>query len=317
MKLATTTGDFRLSIDKKPECIALFKGTGFRHLDLNLYKAIYPDSPFLDDRWDRWVGEVAESAAANGMSFCQAHSPYGNQFSTGEEYEVFLMATIRSIETCGRLGIPQTVVHGRDIGGYPSREYRDLNLQRNLDFFSCLFPAMEKTGVRVLIENSCDRHAPTRENSRHYLSTAAEVVEMVEYVNHPLIGACWDTGHANVQGVDQYRSIVELGGHLKGLHINDNYGDMDSHVAPFQGTTNMDSIMQGLQDSHYGGYFTFEAGNILRDGGVWPNYRREWEFRGEKVTRLMNVPLEIKQQAIALLYQLGKHMLTEYGCFEE
>ena len=57
-----------------------------------------------------------------------------------------------------------------------------------------------------------------------------------------------------------------------------------------------------LQDSHYGGYFTFEY-NILRDGGVWPNYRREWEFRGEKVTRLMNVPLEIKQ-AIALLYQL-------------
>jgi sugar phosphate isomerase/epimerase len=104
---------------------------------------------------------------------------------------------------------------------------------------------------------------------------------------------------------------------LRGLHINDNYGDMDSHVAPFQGTTNMDAVMQGLLDIGYGGYFTFEASNILRDGASWPNFRREWQFRSEKVTRLMNVPIELKRQAVALLYQIGRHLLTEYGCFDE
>ena len=61
----------------------------------------------------------------------------------------------------------------------------------------------------------------------------------------------------------------------------------------------------------------FEASNILRNGAEWPNYRREWHYRDEKVTRLMDVPLVLKRQAIALLYQTGKHILTEYGCFEE
>ena len=136
-------------------------------------------------------------------------------------------------------------------------------------------------------------------------------------MDHPLLAACWDTGHANIQGVDQYRSIVELGDRLRGLHINDNYGDMDSHVAPFQGTTNIDAVMQGLLDIRYQGYFTFEASNILRDGAVWPNFRREWRFRNEKVSRLMDVPVSLKRQAVALLYQIGKHVLTEYGCFEE
>jgi hypothetical protein len=50
---------------------------------------------------------------------------------------------------------------------------------------------------------------------------------------------------------------------------------------------------------------------------VWPNFRREWQFRSEKVTRLKDVPAPLKRQAVALLYQIGKHMLTEYGCFEE
>jgi sugar phosphate isomerase/epimerase len=317
VKLATTTADFRIHSDKVSEVVDQFDGTGFRYLDLNLYKIIYPGSPFIDERWARWIGDMADAAAAKRMSFCQAHSPDGNPYASGEEYEVFLKATLRSLEACSRLGIPQIVVHARDIGGYPSREYHGLNLQRNRSFFSCLFPAMEKTGVRVLIENSCDRHAPTRENTRHFPSTAAELLELVEYVDHPLIGACWDTGHANVQGVDQYRSLVELGSRLRGLHINDNYGDMDSHVAPFQGTTNIDAVMQGLLDARYQGYFTFEASNILRDGAVWPNFRREWQFRSEKVTRLKDVPAPLKRQAVALLYQIGKHMLTEYGCFEE
>ncbi len=317
MKLATTTADFHIYSDKASEIVDMFDGTGFRYLDLNLYESIYPGSPFLGAHWERWIQDAAGAATAKHMSFCQAHAPGGNPFASGEEYDVFLNATIRSIEACSRLGIRQIVVHSKDIGGFPSREYRGLNLKRNRDFFSNLFPTMEKTGVRVLVENSCDRHAPTKENTRHFPSIASELLELTEHIGHPLLDVCWDTGHANVQGVDQYQSIVELGNRLRGLHINDNYGDMDSHVAPLQGTTNMDAVMQGLLDVHYQGYFTFEASNILRNGAVWPNYRREWHFRNEKVTRLMDVPLSLKRQAVALLYQIGRHMLTEYGCYEE
>ena len=79
----------------------------------------------------------------------------------------------------------------------------------------------------------------------------------------------------------------------------------------------MDSVMQGLIDSGYKGYFTFEADHVLRNSNEWPNARREWSYRNKKVTKLMDVPLALKQQSIALLYQIGKHILTTYRRFEE
>jgi len=317
MKLATTTGDFGAYSRTLSEIVTFFEGTGFKLLDLNLYRSIYPDSPFLDDRWEKWIDDAGEAAAARDMRFCQAHAPDGKLHASDEKFQVFLSTTIRSIEACAKLGVPNIVVHQQDIGGFLSREYRHLNLKRNRAFFEKLFPAMEKTGVCVLIENSCDRHAPTKqENTRHYGSLASELLDMVEYIDHPLVRVCWDIGHANIQGVDQYKSILELGDCLRAVHIADNYGDVDSHVAPFQGTTNMDAVMQGLLDSGYKGYFTFEASHILRDSAVWPNYRREWTYRDKQVTRLMDVPLPLKRQAIKLLYEIGRHILVEYDCFE-
>ncbi len=316
MKLATTTAD--LYAADLAENVALFEGTGFRYLDLNLYGSMHAGSPILDDRWDRWIAEGGEAAAARGIRFCQCHAPAGNLHGEGETFEAFMMATRRSIEACGRLGIPNVVVHQQDIGGYPSAANRKLNLLKNREFFASLFPVMEKTGVRVLLENGCDSHAPTpAQNRRVFPATAAELLELAAFINHPLIGCCWDTGHANIQGVDQYQSLVELGPGLRGVHIADNYGDVDSHVAPLQGTTNMDAVMQGLLDNGYQGWFTFEASHILRNSGAWPNYRREWSYHGAPVTRLMNVPRELKRQAVALLYQIGQHFLTTYGCFEE
>ena len=318
MRLATTTADLDPYSDSLAEVVKLFDGTGFRRLDLNLYRSIHPGSAFLDDRWEHWIGDGGEAAAACGTRFSQAHAPDGDLHGSGEEFDVFLQATIRSVEACARLGIPHLVTHQQDIGGFPSRDYHRLNLERNRAFFDQLFPAMEETGVHVLIENSCDTHAPTRgENTRHFPSTAAELLDLAEYIDHPLLQICWDTGHANIQGVDQYRSIVELGERLRAVHIADNYGDLDSHVAPFQGTTNMDAVMQGLLDSQYRGDFTFESSQVLRSGGAWPHFRREWHNGREEVTRLMDVPLALKQQAVALLYEIGKHILSEYGCFEE
>jgi len=76
------------------------------------------------------------------------------------------------------------------------------------------------------------------------------------------------------QGVDQYRSLVELGDRLRAVHIADNYGDMDSHVAPFQGTTNMDAVMHGLVDARYqrGSALLVDAHRYARAcgaGGTW------------------------------------------------
>ncbi|NLL82864.1 MAG: sugar phosphate isomerase/epimerase [Lentisphaerae bacterium] len=318
MKLATTTGEFSDYSESLAEVVACFEGTGFRNLDLSLYHTIYNGSPFLADNWKEWIEAGGVEAERRGVTFMQAHSPNGNPYSEGETYEVFIKATIRSIEACGILGIPHIIVHHCDIGGYPSAANRRLNLERNRDFFVKLFPMMERTGVRVLLENGPDTHAPTpHENRRCFGSLPSELLELREFLNHPLIATCWDTGHANIQQLDQYESIMELGEALHGVHIADNYGDVDSHVSPFMGTVNIDSVMQGLLDSGYKGYFTFESNRMLHSSDTWPHYRRKWSYKGEPVERLAYVPRELKWHTIVLQYQIGKHILSTYGCYEE
>ena len=67
--------------------------------------------------------------------------------------------------------------------------------------------------------------------------------------------------------------------------------------------------MYGLKDIGYNGYFTFEA-----DSMFMPPHRKR-QFEGD--TRLLRVPLEIRIKGEALLYEIGKYILTAYDCFEE
>lgn len=93
------------------------------------------------------------------------------------------------------------------------------------------------------------------------------------------------------------------------LHIQDNLGDTDAHIAPFFGSLNMDALMHGLMDIGYKGYFTFEAGNILPP----PKQRRPFE----KDKCLLRAPLELRIQAEKFLYEIGRCTLSAYDCYEE
>ena len=242
MKLASTTGDFRGYAKTTADAVRFYEGTGFRHLDYNFYNVIYPESPFLGDRWLDEVEEAGREAERLGFDFIQAHSPNYNPFDPKADHEAGMLATIRSIEACGRLGIPNIVVHPGMTTELTYPDGRDGYFSRNRDFYRSLFPAMEKWNVNVLIENSAEANMGTR----YFFMTGQEMRDFADYVDHPLLHCNWDIGHANMRGTDQREDILAMGGHLRGLHIQDNFGACDEHIAPFMGTTDMDAVMQGL-----------------------------------------------------------------------
>jgi sugar phosphate isomerase/epimerase len=309
MKLATTTADFRGYAATPAETVRLFAGTGFTLLDLNLYRENAPGSPWLaeGEDWKRLISDAGEAAADQGIRFCQAHAPDGEHFIPGPARDNLLRCTRHAIEACAMLGIPNLVAHAAGSPEFTPRQF----LGRNRDFFAEFFDDLDRHGVNLLIENSAERNAP-----HYYLRTGAELREFLEFAGHPRLHACWDTGHAHLRGMDQYRSLLELGPELRGLHVADNYGDADSHTAPFFGTCNFDPVLQGLVDIGYKGAFTFEGGSLMRNHDVWPNFRKPWEHQGRKVTTLLDVPLHLKRRAVALMYEVGRHMLEAYGCFE-
>lgn len=315
MRLATTIGDFKKYVDfgaSPAQAVRLFQGTGFRYLDYDFYTVIYPGSPFLGDGWLDQVMETAEAAAGLGMKFVQAHSPNYNPMDPDFDHEAGMLATIRSIEACGRLGIRNLVVHAGMTDRYPYPQGREGYFAETRRFCESLFPAMEKWGVNVLMENSAEENM----QGKYYFMTGQEMTDFLDWVGHPLLHAVWDVGHANMRQTDQYRDICDLGGHLRALHIQDNFGTYDEHFAPLMGTTDLDAIMQGLKAIGYNGYFTFEANNILAYEGCWPHARQMTPELPEP-RRLTSPDAALRQKAEALLYEIGKYILTRYDCFEE
>ena len=298
MKLATTTGDFSAYASTQQESMGYIAQTSFRYLDYNFCMDYAKGNGVYASNWKEHLDDIRRHAEKLCVRFIQAHAPMGKPLA--DESGDFCRATIRSIESCGMLGIDRIVVHS----GYRKNLTREETFLENKAFFEKLFPVAEKFGVNILVENFDKMHV----EDMYWIDNAADLRDLIDFVDHPLLHACWDTGHGNMQETPQDEALRILGHHVYALHVQDNYGDKDTHMAPFFGTLNLDSLMHGLKDIHYNGYFTFEAGNIF----LPHNIRRPFETDH----RLLRVPLSLRIQAEKLLYEIGKYTLEAYECFE-
>ena len=124
-----------------------------------------------------------------------------------------------------------------------------------------LLPEAEKLGLILAVENSFEKP-----------NSAKEVMKLVNHFNnHPNIGACYDTGHANCMasapgkaldkyepyfnvcwwenGVEQEDNALEqMQSQIVTCHIHDNTGYGDLHGMPFDGTINWDELMPKLRN---------------------------------------------------------------------
>ena len=301
MKIANTTGDYGKTTLTLEKILEHLKNAGFRYIDLSLYSIHKGNSEFMSDNWQEYADKIKNKAGELGLTFVQAHSPGINPLECTENE---VKAMIRSIEICGFLGIKNTVYHA----GWAPEISKEEFFERNREFYRRLIPTMEETGVNVLIENSTKANM----GDMYYFLTGQDMKEFIEYVGHPQIGACWDTGHANIEG-HQYEDLVTLGKYLKAVHINDNHSMRDDHIMPFLGRMSVDEVMNGLIDAGFGGYFTFEADSSIISHDHWLGHRRSFE----KDTRLADAPIAVRDKLEEALYLTGECILKAYDCFEE
>ena len=296
MKIATTTAEVLPYVGQNSEqATRMYRGTGFRHLDYSFYHALnIPDHPLMGEHWKDVINAAKTAAEEEGFTWVQAHLPACKLIGEGKEDG--LKACLRAIEACGMLGIKLAVIHSSFAEGpYRYPEDKEAYFEANRPFFKALIPAMEANGVHVLLENSCEVNT----RGLYFPMTATDLNDFISYLDHPLFGACWDIGHAHIQGLDQHDELVALGKNLKAVHIHDNNGAKDQHQPVFNGTLDWDSFMRGIVDSGFEGPFTYEIDGFLP-------YRKEPEgladFRREK-----------KLQSLTDHYKTAKKLLTAYG----
>ena len=304
MKIANTTGDFGLWCKTDEERIRELYNAGFKYIDLSMY-SFTPDSPYMQENWREEVQKIKNLADELGMQFVQAHSQGGNPCSPDKNHVYFIIkATLRSIEICGLLGIPNTVVHSGFGQGLTKEEW----FEKNKEFYEKLLPTAEKCGVNILCENSTKANL----GEMYFINTGKDMREFIEFVNHPNFHGCWDTGHANCEG-NQYEQIMDIGEHLYAIHYNDNRGNADEHVAPFMGTLNHDEVISALIDMGYKGYFTLECDSSLRKYDQWTGVRR----RFEKQSRCREPQLFMQRHIEKMMKQTAEWLLSTYGILEE
>lgn len=133
----------------------------------------------------------------------------------------------RSLDVAAALDCVQVVLHvdgaGEDPPG-PQAEGRGERLQRAVQSLEELCEYALDLGITLLIENQPD---PT---GARIGSRTAELVDIIEAVDMPNIGLCFDLAHAVVSAGDWRQEWEAAADHVASVHVSDTYGRDDDHL---------------------------------------------------------------------------------------
>lgn len=245
------------------DAIRMIAAAGFDTIDLDLaFWRLEVDHMARDD-WRVWLDRQIETAQGVGLPFYQAHAHFFGldhcEKLTQEEQKHREQVILRDIEACKIAGVKWMVVHPQS---YCDDTFysRSLSLEKNLEMFQRLGDAAASGGVGIAIENMF-----IHGNLPCFAASSDDLVELVERLgDENVFGICWDTGHANLNRVDQVNALRKIGKHLKALHINDNKGQFDDHILPYHGTIDWAAFMKVLGQIGYEGDFTYEIHNFSK-----------------------------------------------------
>lgn len=261
MKVSTSTSLYHINLLEKKkytieQSLDICKDAGFEYVDFNFYDHGLEGEMLTKTNWLERIKEVREYADKIGLKFNQTHSfCYRTKEATDPsiDHEWYAELIKRSIIGTEILGASWTVVHPNS---YMDEEYcREKNFKFNHDYWKQFVQLGEQMKVGIAFENMFESSSVGR-----YCSNVDELIELIDSYESDYVGACWDTGHAHLAGVNQKKSIIKLGDRLKTLHINDNnnVNAKDEHLIPYYGTIDWDEIIIGLKKINYKNDFAYE-----------------------------------------------------------
>ena len=109
-------------------------------------------------------------------------------------------------------------------------------LENSIATWQRLLAEIEGSGTVIALENVYERRPEP-------------LCRLLEALDSPQIGFCFDTGHANAFGEAPVADWIEgLGDRLAEVHLHDNRGVTDEHLAVGEGTFPFRDLMRLLAD---------------------------------------------------------------------
>ncbi len=269
MKISTSC-EHGIAAGLTPEpSLKTMKAAGFEGIDWSLCADMDDPGAFLTEAWTRKVLNVAHIAKEEGLALAQSHLPYypGHVENPGDgSAEAFGKAWLpmyeHALRACDTAGCKLTVVHPMYILGS-----REKTVDANLYLLDRLLPVLRQSGIRVAVENVFARR--NRKYVPAYVEEAETIRGIVDGLGSDLVGACMDTGHANIFRYDICDFAKTLGDKLYALHVNSNAGE-DEHAIPYSLSgwcerMDFDAFSKTLGEIGYRGWYNLEI-----TGGRFP-----------------------------------------------
>lgn len=207
----------------------------------------------------------------NNLQIVQAHAPFPAYVRDFPEFNAYAIEIYKQcIRFCDQIGIKNLVIHGISLAMRDASQTPESIRRMNLRLYESLIPVLQETDVVVCLENLFTHYG--KQIIEGICSVPEEAIWYIDYLNEKAgkecFGLCLDTGHLNLLGKNQKSYISKLGGRIKALHLHDNMGLDDDHLAPYTGTIVWKDVLDGLKEIEYAGDLSFETFRQVEPGRV-------------------------------------------------
>lgn len=179
-------------------------------------------------------------ARSMGFEIDNIHAPFQNANSLWidrEEGEEYLHMLMDCVKDCNQYQIPTVVIHATGFSDLPPVTSVGMGrIQR-------LVETAEQYKVRLAFEN---------------LNGLDHLDAILKTFDSDFVGFCYDSGHENCYHRDA-DCLSQYGNRLFAIHLDDNFGDHDTHLLPFDGNADWNRIKDSLSKNCTLDFLTLEV----------------------------------------------------------
>ncbi len=239
------------------KAVELLNEGGWKNIDVT---CTLDNNFYYTDEYLNFANRLNKYAANNGISFIQAHAPFGRStWDYDKMKEEILWKFPRMFEFLGALGVENVVVHPIHC----MRHYGNVELlyQMNMEFYTSLVPYAKSSGVNIALENMWHYHPVAGYICDSVCSDPKELARYYDTLkHHGVFTVCLDLGHVALTGREPEQVIRELGNERIGcIHAHDVDYKSDLHTLPGASKLNWEEITRALGEINYQGSFNLEA----------------------------------------------------------
>ncbi|CAM5797838.1 MULTISPECIES: sugar phosphate isomerase/epimerase family protein [Brevibacillus] len=159
----------------------------------------------------------------------------------------------RCLEVAAFLDCTHVVMHAGEVEDRLDGAERERGVERVAQFIEPLLPHIGSSRTRLLLEN-----VPPYPKVLGW--TVSDLIAICKQVASPSVGIVYDIGHAHLirkgYALDGLREVFP---YMQALHLSDNRGIKDDHLAVGEGTVPFAAILSLLKEKGFAGSWVIET----------------------------------------------------------